>query len=159
MIENLNHTTGTRSTLVLAGFKSTEFTAVEHNIPGLSINAAVQPTPFRQKPQPGDTPNFEPLRVTFIVDENLSNWLEMYNWIVSFGAPDNYTQYKGSGFIDASLIMYNSHNNQIMKFKFIDAIITSLSEIAFSTMEESTVYKYATVSIEYEQMIPEITNQ
>ena len=49
-----------------------EYFCTQVNLPGISISDNYsQPTPFRDIPLPGEKLSYEPLSVTFIVDENL----------------------------------------------------------------------------------------
>ena len=47
-----------------------EYFTTACNIPGISLNATVQPTPLADIPLPGDTISFGDLEITFLVDEN-----------------------------------------------------------------------------------------
>ena len=54
------------------------------NIPGVQFSEAVQPAGLGVDAYfPGDKASFDTLEVTFIVDEDLENFAEMYNWIDS----------------------------------------------------------------------------
>ena len=59
-----------------------EYFTTACNIPGISLNATVQPTPLADIPLPGDTISFSDLEITFLVDENLENyrdtWLDVW---------------------------------------------------------------------------------
>ena len=45
------------------------------------------PTPLKSIEIAGDEVNFEELTIKFIVDENMKNWLSIYDWIVGLGFP------------------------------------------------------------------------
>tara|TARA_B100000029_G_scaffold328156_1_gene320484 strand:- start:291 stop:812 length:522 start_codon:yes stop_codon:yes gene_type:complete len=63
------------------------------NIPSISIGLAQQTTPFSDSPVEGDKLVFDQLNVNFYVNEDLSNYLEIYNWLISLGFSDNYKQF------------------------------------------------------------------
>ena len=63
------------------------------NIPSISIGIAQQTTPFSDSAIEGDKLEFEQLSVNFFVNEDLSNYLEIYNWLISLGFPDNHGQF------------------------------------------------------------------
>lgn len=63
------------------------------NIPGFSLPATKVATPFVDLPFPGDHIDFDTLDVLFSVDENMSNYLELYAWVKSLGYPEKYEQY------------------------------------------------------------------
>ena len=63
------------------------------NIPSIGLGLASQATPFSDIPVLGDKLLFEQLTLNFIVSEDLSNYLEIYNWLISIGFPENDTQF------------------------------------------------------------------
>ena len=65
------------------------------NLPGFGFTTPLQQTPFSNIPQTGDRIIFQDLEVTFKVDEELQNYLEIANWIRSIGFPENFEQYAG----------------------------------------------------------------
>ena len=53
----------------------------EANIPDMSLSIAEQPTYLRNIPLPGDKIEFGDLNLRFMVDEDLTNYMEIQNWI------------------------------------------------------------------------------
>lgn len=124
----------------------------EVEIPGIDLPAAIVPDPYRDKPLHGDKLEFEALTVTFLVDENLKNWLECFNWLVGLGAPrDKEEQFltKEHADVDAYMIVYSSHNNPICRIRFIGCIPTALSGIFFSESTQETEVVEANLTLEY----------
>ena len=79
-------------------FQLTKLPKVEYfttacNIPGIALNATVQPTPLSDIPLPGDTLTFGDLDITFLVDENLENYREIHGWMYGIGFPKSRTQF------------------------------------------------------------------
>ena len=70
-----------------------EYFTTACNIPGISLNATVQPTPLADIPLPGDTLTFGDLEITFLVDENLENYREIHGWMYGIGFPKSRTQF------------------------------------------------------------------
>ena len=70
-----------------------EYFTTACNIPGISLNATVQPTPLADIPLPGDTISFNDLEITFLVDENLENYREIHGWMYGIGFPKARTQF------------------------------------------------------------------
>ena len=86
-------------------FQITKLPKVEYfttacNIPGISLNATVQPTPLADIPLPGDTIIFNDLEITFLVDENLENYREIHGWMYGIGFPKARTQF--AALVDAN---------------------------------------------------------
>ena len=50
------------------------------NLPGLSLNEVLQPTPLLDTSLPGEKIVFEPLNLSFVVDENMENFTGSDSW-------------------------------------------------------------------------------
>ncbi|MEE3228049.1 MAG: hypothetical protein VX237_03000, partial [Chloroflexota bacterium] len=50
------------------------------NIPGMVLGTALQPTPFSDIPIEGEKLTFDQLNISFLVDEDLQNYQEIYSW-------------------------------------------------------------------------------
>ena len=57
------------------------------------LGTALQPTPFSDIPIEGEKLTFDQLNISFLVDEDLQNYQEIYSWLLSMGFPDNFTQF------------------------------------------------------------------
>ena len=68
-------------------FPTTEWFVISANIPGVAMGQATQPTPFTDMPIVGEKIDFDNFDMTFIVDEQLKNYMEMYNWVKNIGFP------------------------------------------------------------------------
>ena len=72
-----------------------EYFCTQVNLPGISLaDNYSQPTPFRNIPLPGEKLNYDPLSVTFLVDENLENYQEIHGWLRGLGFPGGYDEFK-----------------------------------------------------------------
>ncbi len=72
-----------------------EYFCTQVNLPGVSISDNYsQPTPFRDIPLPGEKLRYEPLSVTFLVDENLENYQEIHGWLRGLGFPGGHEEFK-----------------------------------------------------------------
>ena len=112
-----------------------EYFTTACNIPGISLNATVQPTPLADIPLPGDTISFGDLEITFLVDENLENYREIHGWMYGIGFPKSRTQF-------ASLV-------EAGKDRFPNVFPTSLSGLNFNQQANDIDYLTATVSFKY----------
>jgi len=68
-------------------FPTVEWFVVSANIPGITLGQATQATPFVDMPIVGEKIVFDNFDFTFIVDEQLKNYMEMYNWVKNIGFP------------------------------------------------------------------------
>lgn len=72
-----------------------EYFCTAVNIPGISLGGNItQATPLKDIPLPGDKLTYEPLNMTFIVDENLENFQEIHGWLVGLGFPRDYSEFR-----------------------------------------------------------------
>ncbi len=72
-----------------------EYFCTQVNLPGIAIaDNYSQPTPFRDIPLPGEKLTYEPLSVTFLVDENLENYQEIHGWLRGLGFPGGHEEFK-----------------------------------------------------------------
>ena len=64
------------------------------NIPSIALPNPTVSNPFVNIPYPGEHLRYGDLEISFKVDEDLQNYLEIHNWLVSLGKPENFDQYK-----------------------------------------------------------------
>jgi hypothetical protein len=72
----------------------TSFTCQSANLPDMQLGFAVQTTPFVDIPTIGDKINFGEFTIRFLVAEDMSNYLELYRWILALGFPKDYNQFR-----------------------------------------------------------------
>ena len=114
---------------------------------------------FVKLPIPGDKLTFGQLELKFRVDEDLKNFQEIYDWLISLGYPDNFQQYsqianrgiqqQGEIYSDGSLIVMTSSYKPNVEVKFIDMYPVSLSSVEFDIAQSDIEYLDATVSFAY----------
>ena len=63
------------------------------NIPGITLGEAQFPTPMSDMPISGDKLTFDTLNIQFLVDEELKNYREMWEWLVGLGFPKQHSQF------------------------------------------------------------------
>jgi hypothetical protein len=137
------------------------------SIPGLSFEGSTMymNNPFPKVPLPGDHLNYSPLKVSFMVDEDLNNYLEIFNWIVDIAGPSNIYPERADGLYkpdntlstdptkrirsDIKLMVLSSSKNPNIEVTFIDAFPSQISELNFATTENSVNYLQATVTFDY----------
>lgn len=71
------------------------YTCQSANLPALALGVATQPTPFIDIPRIGDKNSFGEFTIRFLIAEDMSNYLELFEWLIALGFPNDYTQYKG----------------------------------------------------------------
>lgn len=138
------------------------FFCTQVNIPSFELGEATMPTPFKGIPLPGDKPRFGDLTVSFKVDEQLKNYLEIFNWMAKIGFPEKYEQYAsasnnpastGYGVVsDATVVVLNSSMDPTTEFRFESLFPTYLSDLEFSTTESSVNYISARATFKFQMM-------
>ena len=129
------------------------------NIPSITMRAPDYANPFVTVPYPGDHIQYGELSITFKVDEDLQNYLEIHNWIKALGKPENFDQYKtiqdipvatGDGiYSDISVIALASTKQPNYEIVYQDAFPTVLSDVIFNTTDDSVNYVSATANFKY----------
>ena len=128
-------------------------------IPAVSIGEAMVPTPYSETYKAGDKMVFEPLSLTFLVDEDLRTWEEIFNWMKGLTFPNNAqeyrTQQKSGLYSDATLELVTNNYTRNFRIKFIRCFPTFLSDISLTYTENaditptcSVTFRYDTFSIE-----------
>jgi len=102
---------------------------------------------FIKLPVPGDKLSFGLITVRFRVDEDLSNFQEVYDWMIGLGYPDNFqqradiqqgVQRSGDVYSDASLIITTAQYRPNIEVRFIDAYPVNIAMPEFD-IEQTTV--------------------
>ena len=120
---------------------ATDFFCQQVTIPSIALGNAILPTSFSTVPVEGDTLVFENLTISFYVNEDLSNYMEVYNWLISIGFPDEFPQFNLNGDAisatatngtiksDMNVIIQTNKTNPNYNITFKDAFPTSLGSI------------------------------
>lgn len=135
------------------------FFVTDANIPSLNLGFVDVPSPFKNIPIPGDKPEFGSFRLTFKIDEDMANYIEIYNWLIKLGFPSNFEQYQslasaaagsGAGTVsDATLTILNSAQSPNIEVQFEDLFPVSISDINFTTTDTTVNYVTATVEFKF----------
>ena len=165
--------TSNRNLLSVVGFKfilercpKVDFLCNQANIPDVNLGIAQQATYLKNIPVPGDKLNYGNLNLAFMVDEDMENYLQIYQWITSLGFPESIDQYQElrtedrfyptidqddryNERSDATLMIINSDYNPSVKIKFKDMFPVSLSGIPFNATSEQQQYFTAQASFMY----------
>jgi len=165
---NINFLSTTQFKFEITNCPAVQFFCQSANVPGITLSTAEQSTRYNAIPIPGDEVSYNDLNIKFIVDENITNYLEIHRWIRHLGHPYNlqelytaqnntetsllyYTGYakEGSIYSDASLTILNS--NFIPKFKIIfkDIFPIYISDMVFDSSTTELNYIIADATFKY----------
>jgi len=125
-------------------------------LPSITLGQSAMPTPFIRLPLPGDHLEFSSFSVTFKVDEKMRNYMDIYDWMMGIGFPDNFDQYKslasngtstGKGLVsDATLVIMSSSMNPLKQVTFKNIFPVDLSPITFDSRQTDVSYVEATAT-------------
>lgn len=157
--DNLNLLSQLNFRFLLKRAPHVEFFIQKVNIPSISLKEVEVPNQFVKVPYPGDHIDYSNLDVTFKVDEDLNNYLEIHNWIRALGKPTEFTEYKeiaknasytGMGVVsDIAITVMSNIKNYNYEINFIDAFPVNLSGIEFRTTDSDIKYIEATATFKY----------
>lgn len=128
-------------------------------LPGLTGNAPRVSTPFNPLPVAYDKLTYNEFSVTFKVDEDMKNWMEIFDWMVGIGFPTKFDERRllvnntGAGkgiFSDGNLTVMTSAKNPNTQYMFKNLIPTSLTDLDFTTQDMDVTYLEATVTFSYD---------
>ena len=141
----------------LNNFPDVNYFCQAATLPGISIGTIPVPTPLKQIELSGDEVSFEELSIRFVVDENMKNWLAIYDWIIGLGFPtaEGQAKYKKLAATselttDAVLTVLTSNMNPQINFRFNECFPLNLSSISFDSSGTEVEYVTADVSFRYD---------
>ena len=156
-----------------------EFNSIQANIPGITLTELNQPTRLMPVRIPGNDMTFEDLNVTFIVDEDLTNYRSVHDWMAGLAQMDSDDKYRalitdggdrmplsqqanlqdagrvtsatndGAIFSDAKLIILSAKNIPIVELSFEDTYPKALSALDYNQNATDIEYLQATVTLGY----------
>ncbi len=144
MPDNLNLLNSLLFKFEIEKFPNITYFCQSCSIPGIQIGEAQQATPFVDVSVPGDTLTFDTLSVSFLVDEDMKNYEEIYNWLMAMGYPSSFNQMTidrrdpTQVFSDGQLTVLNNSKVPKIGFKFHGCYPISLGSLQFdSTMTDA----------------------
>jgi hypothetical protein len=147
--------------LTFSRVPNVQFFCQSVSVPGISLGEIPIATPFVEMYSPGEKAIYDIMNVTFAIDEKMSSWLEIHNWIRGMTFPENFEDYKNLSkqskyankiqpqFSDATLTVYSSSFTPLVRFNFFDAFPTSLSSFVLSTQDTPDNVLTADASIRF----------
>ena len=175
----LDYTSPTQFRFVINQLPKVEYFTVAGNIPGITLDEIELGTPLKNIPLMGNKLTYEDLSITFIVDEDLQNYIEMHTWLTAIGFPKDRSQFrefrsetsnvktstrgesKDIGDVkastpelsmtsDAVMTILTNKNNPVVECRFADVFPTSLSGLTYSQNQTDVDYLTAEVNFKYQ---------
>lgn len=152
-------------TLSFGRMPSVQFFCQGVSVPGISLSEVPRQNPFVDLYSPGEKAIYDIMNITFYVDEELTAWKEVHDWIRGMTFPTNFEEYARMGqqaknkqslirpdfpqFSDASLTLHSSSNTPLYRFKFYDCFPTTLSSFVVNTQDSPETIITADASIRF----------
>lgn len=133
-----------------------EFFTQRTQIPGVSATPVAKPTPFNTMYETPDKLTYNNFDFSFIIDEKMNNYIEVYNWIKGITFPQNYGQFKEINeskegrFSDITVLVLNSSKNPSINITYKNCFPIGLSEVTLDTTSSDLIYPEATVTFQYD---------
>ena len=174
----LDYSSPTQFRFLINQLPKEQYFTTEANIPGITLGEGQFNTPLKDIELLGDKLTYEDLTITFIVDENLENYIEMHTWLTGIGFPKDRSQFrefrsetsnvktstrgesKDIGDVkastpelamtsDAVMTILTNKNNPVVECRFADVFPTSLSGLTYSQNQTDVEYLTAEVNFKY----------
>lgn len=146
------------------------YTCQSANIPAVQLGFATQPTPFIDLPIIGDKLTYSEFSIRFLIAEDMVNYIELLEWVVALGFPENYNEYpafvgerlnrfpfyKNSqgntdalAYSDGTLTILDSSNNPKTNIYFKSLFPTSVEALDYDITSSSVDYLVGVASFKY----------
>tara|TARA_B100001113_G_scaffold320994_1_gene290559 strand:+ start:30 stop:566 length:537 start_codon:yes stop_codon:yes gene_type:complete len=160
-IENRNYLSSVGFKFNLSKYPKIDFLSNSARIPELSLALTTQPTYLKDIDIPGEKLTYGDFTLKFLVDENMENYMAVYNWLTGLGFPETPAQFRDlttdsaamrdpkEAFCDGTLRILNSNLREIAKVKFQDLFPVSLTSLDFDATTSDIQYFTAEASFRY----------
>jgi hypothetical protein len=145
------------------------YTCQSVGLPGIALSSPSILYPNVEKPHPGIRPSFTDLAIEFIVDQNLENYYEIWEWMIKLGFPEDLDQrrqfmaehnpgraaYGGikpyNVFSDCTLFLTTTQHNPHIELTFRDVFPVALDPLQLTTTTPDAPELTCTARFRYEQ--------
>ena len=160
-VTNRNFLSGVAFKFNLTKFPKVDFFSNSARIPELSLELAQQASYLKNIDVPGERLTFGDFTLRFLVDENMENYLAVYNWLTGLGFPETTKEFadiiKDSdgqrdpkvAFCDGTLSIQNSNYREVAKVKFNDLFPISLTSLEFDATNTDVQFFTAEATFKY----------
>lgn len=134
-----------------------EFFTQKAQIPGVTLEAPQLANPMGNLFVAGDRLAYQDLDLSFLVDENMDNYIEAYNWMEALSSPEKFGDYKPlqdsvEGLnSDISIMILNSNKNLNVEFTFLNCTPVALSAISLDVSGTDIFYPEVNMSFRYDR--------
>ena len=160
-IDNRNFLSGVGFKFNLTKFPKVDFFSNSARIPELNLELTRQPSYLKNIDVPGERLTYGALSLRFLVDENMENYISVYNWLKGLGFPESTKEFADlnkdkeglrdpkQAFCDGTLSILNSNYREVAKVKFKDLFPVSLSSLEFDSTNTDLQFFQAEATFKY----------
>lgn len=153
--ENINNLQTNKFTFFVPNLPHPSYMCQSVTFPGVSTSEVLVETPFSPTYRHGDKLQYDPLVITFMIDEDMKNWEQTYNWFKGITFPHDHTEYnkikkENNIYCDAILTINRNSNTPNFRFKFLRCHPTALGPITFATTDDANMIPVADLTIRYD---------
>jgi hypothetical protein len=155
--QNFNLQQNVNFKLVTSKIPGVEFFCTNLNWPSVSIGSIEMPTHMGNHYEPGVGLQFTPLVVDFIVDEDMSNYFSVYNWMrecsipsAEPSAPYKYPNGSFFPFADVAVTVLDNNLNGKYTVSFVNAFPIDLGTLQFSSDIDQPVPTRCSVTLQFD---------
>lgn len=156
--ENLNYLRPNGFRFGIHSIPKVSYFCNQISLPDISLGVATVGNSFIDLPLPGEKLKFGDLSIRFLIQEDLANYMELFNWLKGLGFPDDRKQHdrlrkglpqnfpevnnKNSAgeFSDATLQILDSNNEAVATVMFYDCFPVALSTLPFDATTGEVEY-------------------
>ena len=160
-IQNRNYLSGIGFKFNLAKYPKVDFFSNSARIPELTLAVATQPSYLKDIDLPGEKLTYGDFTLRFLIDEDMENYMAVYEWLNGLGFPESTKEFKElttdkdgrreikEQFCDGTLRILNRNLREIAKVKFQDLFPISLTSLDFDATNTDVEYLTAEASFKY----------
>ena len=131
-------------------YSGVEFTVQTMMLPDVTSDGALVPFRSLNVAMAGDKLNYGSFEVSYLIDEDLLNYKEIYDWMKANVETLHQQEVIGNNHVrDLTLTIMNSANNVTKQINFIDAYPIALSSLPFDITTTDVEYLTAVVTFNY----------
>lgn len=158
--QNINLLSPLNYKFVISRLPNTTYFCQSVIMPDVTLDNFKLPNMFVPINIAGTKIDFGVLQLVFKVDEEMNNYLEIFNWMIGLGFPDDFNQYselkaniKGNQGLesDGSLIIASSSKNPAIDITFIDLFPVGLTDLVFKSTDSTVNFITATATFAFRQ--------
>jgi hypothetical protein len=172
---NINPLSPTGFQLAITKLPEVSFFCQSVNLPVIDLQNINVATPFSMNKQPGELLGFQDLTINFIIDEKMSNYKAIWNWLIGLGFPQDYTQYQAlvaasststtstsgpapivpafgalqGNFSDGTLQILGGNNTPVQSIYFADLHPVSIGGLDFQSNVDDVQYLIGSATFGY----------